>query len=206
MNQSGAIDDGPWAACWCCGLVQTVPALSPEQSAYCPRCDTLIAPRSRAHQSTHATAAFALAALMIYFPGILLPMLKIQKLGSTVQDSLLTGVASLMQDGHYFVGGIVLVFSLIVPPIKLFALLLLSLASDYVQERHRAATYHLVELLGRWGMLDVMVVAVLVAYVKLGDTVTISPGPGLIAFATSVILSLIASMCFPPHALWSEEQ
>jgi uncharacterized paraquat-inducible protein A len=206
MNQAGAVDDGPWAACWCCGLVQTVPPLAPEQSAHCPRCDTLIAPRSRAHQSTHATAAFALAALIIYFPAILLPMLRIQKLGTTVQDSLLTGVATLLQDGHYFVGGIVLVFSLIVPPIKLFALLLLSLASEYVHERHRAITYHLVELLGRWGMLDVMVVAVLIAYVKLGDTVTISPGPGLAAFAISVILSLIASMCFPPHALWSEEQ
>ena len=205
MDQVPVIDDGPWSACWCCGLVQTVPPISPEQSAYCPRCDTLIAPRSRAHQSTHATAAFALAALILYFPSILLPMLRIQKLGSTVENSLLTGVASLLQDGHYLVGGIVLVFSLVVPPIKLFALLVLSLASRYVEERHRAITYHLVELLGRWGMLDVMVVAVLVAYVKLGDTVTISPGPGLTAFALSVILSLVASMCFPPHALWSEE-
>jgi len=199
------IDDGPWAACWCCGLVQIVPSLATEQSAYCPRCDTIVAPRSRAHQSTHATAAFALAALLLYFPAILLPMLRIQKLGSTVEDSLLSGVATLLHAGHYFVGGIVLVFSLIVPPIKLFALLILSLASEYVEQRHRAVTYHLVELLGRWGMLDVMVVAVLVAYVKLGDTVTISPGPGLTAFAASVILSLIASMCFPPHALWSED-
>src|SRR5262249_23644954 len=129
----------------------------------------------------------------------------IEKLGSTVQDSLLSGVATLLHDGHYFVGGIVLVFSLIVPPIKLFTLLMLSLAREYVEQRHRAVTYQFVELLGRWGMLDVMVVAVLVAYVKLGDTVTISPGPGLTAFATSVILSLVASMCFPPHALWSED-
>src|SRR5262245_52860887 len=144
MEPRQAIDDGPWAACWCCGLVQTVPPLASEQSAYCPRCDTIIAPRSRAHQSTHATAAFSLAALVLYFPAILLPMLRIQKLGSTIEDSLLTGVATLLQDGHYFVGGIVLVFSLIVPPIKLFALLLLSLASDYVEERHRAITYHLV--------------------------------------------------------------
>jgi uncharacterized paraquat-inducible protein A len=204
MSGNRTIDDGPWAACWCCGLVQAVPSLAPEQSAYCPRCETLVAPAARAHQSTQATAAFALAALVLYFPAILLPMLRIEKLGSTVEDSLLSGIATLMQDGHYFVGGIVLVFSLIVPPIKLFALLLLSLASDWVHERHRAITYHVVELLGRWGMLDVMVVAVLVAYVKLGDTVTISPGPGLAAFATSVILSLIASMCFPPHALWSE--
>lgn len=206
MRNDLADADGPWAACWCCGLVQTVPPLAADRSAYCPRCDTLVAPRSQAHQSTHATAAFAMAALLIYFPAILLPMLKIQKLGHSTEDSLITGVVALMHDGHYFVGMIVLVFSLVVPPLKLAALLMLSLGGNNVHQHHRATTYHFVELLGRWGMLDVMVVAVLVAYVKLGDTVTISPGPGLIAFAFSVVLSLVASMCFPPHALWSEEE
>ena len=206
MNSEVAVDDGPWAACWCCGLVQTVPPLTPEVSAYCPRCETLVAPRSRAHQSTQATAAFALAALLLYFPAILLPMLRIQKLGHSTEDSIIAGTISLLQDGHLFVGMIVLVFSLIVPPLKLAALLLLSLGGEFAHRKHRASTYHMVELLGRWGMLDVMVVAILVAYVKLGDTVSVSPGPGLIAFAASVVLSLIASMCFPPHTLWSEEE
>ena len=71
-----------------------------------------------------------------------------------------------------------------------------------MRHRHRALMYHLVELLGRWGMLDVLLVAVMIAYVKLGDLITIQPGPGLQAFIIMVLLSLLASLCFNPRLMW----
>lgn len=206
MEPRSELAESHTAACWCCGLVQSFPMLAENQRAHCPRCESLVAPRRAAHQSTEATAALALAALFLYPLAILLPIMKIEQLGHATEDSILTGVGALMHAGHWFVGMVVLVFSLIVPPTKLAALLFLSLASHTVRAKHRAVTYHFVEVLGRWGMLDVMVVAVLVAYVKLGDVVHITPGPGLMAFAACVLLSLLASVCFPPHALWSEEE
>ena len=75
-----------------------------------------------------------------------------------------------------------------------------------LRHHHRALTYHLIEWTGRWGMLDVLLVAVLVALVKLGDLMQISAGPGATAFATVVILSLLASACFDPHSLWSSDE
>ena len=63
----------------------------------------------------------------------------------------------------------------------------------------------MIEFIGRWGMVDVLLVAVLVAVVKLGDLVEVTPGPGVVVFGGVVILSLIASAMFDPHAIWEEE-
>jgi len=67
-------------------------------------------------------------------------------------------------------------------------------------------TYRLVEWTGRWGMLDVLLVAILVAVLKLGDLMTVSAGPGLLAFTACVTLSLFAAASFDPHGLWDTEQ
>ena len=74
-----------------------------------------------------------------------------------------------------------------------------------MRHHHRALTYQLVELTGRWGMLDVLRVALLVAVLKLGDFVEVSAGPGALAFGTCVVLSLLASASFDPHSLWESE-
>ncbi len=148
--------------------------------------------------------AAALAALILYVPAITLPMLRLERLGQVREDNLLSGIVSLLSAGHLFVGLVVLVFSVIVPPLKLITLLVLGLGGAGFAARHQAAAYRLVELVGRWGMLDVMLVAVLVAFVKLGNLAEIQAGPGLLAFALCVLSSLVASVCFDPHDLWRE--
>jgi paraquat-inducible protein A len=74
-----------------------------------------------------------------------------------------------------------------------------------MRREHLARTWRAVELVGRWGMLDVLLAAVLVAILKLGDLVTVEVGPGLFAFTACVGLSLLASAFFDPHALWETE-
>jgi uncharacterized paraquat-inducible protein A len=71
--------------------------------------------------------------------------------------------------------------------------------------KHRAWTYHLVEWTGRWGMLDVLLVAILVAALKVGDLVEVHAGPAALAFTCCVVLSLLAAACFDPHSLWDTE-
>ena len=192
-------------ACHCCGLVHRVPTLPANHGLICSRCQTRIFSPARQARSSSRTAAIAAAALILYFPAILLPILQVEKLGHFYHDSLVSGVFSLLTAGQWFVGLVVLVFSIVLPPAKLLALFVLSTGGMFLQYRHRAQTYHLVELLGRWGMLDVLLVAILVAFVKLGDLIEITPGPGLLAFALCVLLSLCASVCFDPHCLWQEE-
>ncbi|MEZ5593922.1 MAG: paraquat-inducible protein A [Gammaproteobacteria bacterium] len=143
----------------------------------------------------------ALVALIFYLPAMTLPMLRVERLGHIREDSLLGGIDSLLTQGYWLVGLVVLLFSVLLPPLKLFALFWLTRPA-FLAHPHRAIMYRWVEHLGRWGMLDVLLVAILVAFVKLGNLVTISAGPGLTAFVLLVLFSLLASLWFDPRAMW----
>jgi len=186
--------------CRACGLVQALPPVPPGQEAICRRCRTPF-PRCRPVLNRLA-AGTASAALALYLPAVSLPLLRVEKLGHLKEDSLLSGVAGLYTEGYWTVALVVLLFSVVLPPLKLLALSLLADGRWLRAHRSRAALYRAVEALGRWGMLDVMLVAILVAYIKLGDLVSISAGPGLLAFTAMVLLSLLASLLFHPHCLW----
>jgi len=97
---------------------------------------------------------------------------------------------------------VVFLASVVLPACKLVGLLVLDLAADRLRPHLRARTWGAIELTGRWGMLDVLLVAVLVAVLKLGDLVTVHPGPGALAFTLMVVLSLVAAMSFDPHSLY----
>lgn len=188
------------ASCHCCGLVQKLPPLSTKQKAVCCRCATPLTHTTPSRN--HWVVALSVSALAFYVPAMLLPMLRIEQLGHRHEDSLLSGLVAMFSQGYWLVGTVVLVFSVLLPPLKLLTLLILANKIMLTHHRQRALMYRAVELLGRWGMLDVMLVAILVAFVKLGNLVNIQAGLGLIAFTVLVLLSLLASLVFNPHLLW----
>ncbi len=197
----------PWGrlrACHCCGLVHVVPGLSKFEQAECIRCGSVV-DSGRRDGVTSAARCFAAAmgGLVLYFPAILLPILEIERLGHHHKASLLGGTLDLIWNGNLFVGTIVLVFSIILPLIKLLALLELSYIG-ITKRQHRAWTYRVVEWAGRWSMMDVLLLALLVTLVKLGDIVTFYLGPAVVAFVMCVVMSMIASIAFDPHAIWEE--
>lgn len=186
-------------ACPHCGLVQRLPAEALPTRCTCARC--AVALEVWWHDPRLATA-LALTSLILFIPAILLPMMRLETLGHATEASILDGVTHMLGHGEIFVGLVILIFSLILPPLKLLALLLVS--TRILPAGGRARVSRWVEVLGRWGMLDVLVVAVLIAFFKLGDTVQIRPGPGLFLFAACVLLSLLASSCLHPPSLWEE--
>ncbi len=191
-------------ACHCCGLVQRVPALAREEQAACARCNCVVDSGKRNGQQSSARCfAAALAALILYLPAVLLPILEIEKLGHHHTTSLLGGTLDLLLHGSWFVGCIVLLFSIVLPLVKLLALLELSWIG-LTHRQHRAWTYRLVELAGRWSMMDVLLLALLVTMVKLGDLVSFRLGPAVLAFVLCVVMSMVASIMFDPHAIWEE--
>ncbi|RMF43969.1 MAG: paraquat-inducible protein A [Planctomycetota bacterium] len=191
-------------ACHCCGLVQTVPPLAEGQIAQCARCGSRIDSARRSGRLSAARClAAAVGALILYFPAMLLPILEIEKLGHRHVSSLLGGTIDLISHGNLFVGLIVLAFSIVLPLVKLVALIELSYTA-IAQRQHRAWTYRLVEWSGRWSMMDVLLLALLVTLVKLGDLVAFQLGPAVVAFVLCVALSMIASLVFDPHAIWEE--
>ena len=144
------------------------------------------------------TAAFALAAVMLYPLGILMPVVAMERFGYRQETSILGGISELLGSGRVILALIVLVCSVVVPLCKLAGLLVLASEHVPISSRGRDRVWRFLEITGRWGMLDVLLVAGLVAAVKLGDFVSIESGPGVYAFAGTVILSLLASASWDP--------
>lgn len=153
---------------------------------------------------TARVAATAIAALILFPPAITLPIMRIEEMGHATEASIWSGSLGLLRDGDYFVGGIVFLCSIVFPLLKLFGLLAITVGRHALARRARRVSWHIVDLTGRWGMLDVLLVSVVVAWVKVGDLVEITPGPAAVAFTSVVFLSLVASALFDPHALWEE--
>lgn len=191
--------------CRCCGLIQHVVDVNEGFEARCARCNAVIrtaaAPRSMAR-----AAAFALGALILYPAAMLLPVIEIERMGHTSSATIWSGVVDLIADGSILVGLIVLLCSIVIPLVKILATFLICSGEMFMHHRHRAMTYRWLEWIGRWGMLDVLLVALLVAVVKLGSWLQVHPGPGAAAFAGVVILSLLASAVYDPEAIWHEEE
>ncbi len=188
-------------ACHCCGQIHQVPLLAPNQSAVCTRCGAGFA--NSPALSASRTAAAAAAAFILYWPAILLPILHIEKFGHHYESSLLIGTIELLREGSWFVGLVVLLFSIVFPLIKILSLLELSLLS-LLHRQHKARTYRIMEFAGKWSMMDVMLLAFMVMLVKLGTVVEFHFGPAVWAFVLCVAMSMLASICFDPHTIWND--
>lgn len=189
-------------ACHCCGQIHRVPALSDAQVAFCTRCGTGI--QQLSGRSASRTAAAATAAFVLYWPAILLPILRIERFGHHHESSLLFGTIELLREGSWFVGTVVLLFSIVFPLIKIVLLLELSLLG-LLHRHHKARTYRIMEFVGKWSMMDVMLLAFMVMLVKLGTLVEFHFGPAVWAFVLCVAMSMLASICFDPHTIWDDQ-
>lgn len=144
-----------------------------------------------------------MAAFLLFWPAVLLPILEVERLGQSSTSSILGGTIELLHHGSWFVGTVVLVFSVVFPLTKIVLLLELSLL-EILHQKHKAWTLRLMEHLGKWSMMDVMLLAFLVMLVKLGNLVEFHLGPAVVAFVLCVAMSMIASLTFDPHAIWEE--
>jgi paraquat-inducible protein A len=190
-------------ACSCCGLIQHLPPIGRGQLLRCGRCHSRLAARRR---STTRTAALALSALMLYPAAISLPIMVVEQFGVSRPASVWSGGIGMIADGELLVGLVVLLASVVLPLLKLVGLFLLAGGGYGLRPSTKAWTWHVVEWTGRWGMLDVLLVAILVATIKLGALMQLHAGPGALAFTACVLLNLAASASFDPHSLWEAEQ
>ena len=193
-------------ACHCCGQVQELPDVEPKtQRLLCCRCETPFRPKIAAKKSASRTAAAALGAFILFWPAVLLPILEVEKLGNRSCSSILSGIIELVQHGSYFVGGIVFLFSILFPLTKIVMLFELS-CLRLLNQRRKVFALRLMEHLGKWSMMDVMLLAFLVMLVKLGDLVHFHLGPAVFAFVGCVAMSMLASISFEAHSIWDLQE
>ena len=195
--------EGPHAQCRVCRLVMKAPAEAPDASLGCPRCGATV--HRRKPDSLARTTAFLVAAVICYFPANLYPIMQSTSLGRAQEDTIVTGVVYLYQNGMWPLGTIVLIASVVVPIAKIVSLggLVVSVQRrSRWRPRDRAATFRIIELVGRWSMVDVYVVTILVALVHLGTLANVEVRFGAVFFAAVVVLTILAAESFDPRLIW----
>src|SRR2546423_2856754 len=199
---------GTVLACDPCGLVQRVEPLAPGTQAECFRCGSIISERHRPG-SLEITAALSLAALVLYVPANIYPILSMNFRGAYTQSTVWDGVVALVKANQWPIAIVVFLASMVVPLVKLSGLFFLVVSARWrLGRRLRSKTriYRFIDTIGPWAMLDVFLVAILVALVKFGQIATVIPGPGLIAFTAVVVLTMLASASFDPRLIWESRQ
>ena len=171
--------------------------------AICPRCASLIEiPESVKLQRVWATLV---AGIIMLFPANLLPISGVYLTGSLSQDTLMSGVMSFISMGSYFVAFVVFFASIFVPVSKILIMLYL-LASVHFKWRHsikwQMRLLHIIHFVGRWSMLDLFVLALMMSLVTRGQIINFTVGPAAFYFGAAVFLTMISTSQFDSRLIW----
>jgi paraquat-inducible protein A len=200
VTGSRAIDQDLTLCHACHGLTST-------KTKHCPRCHSVL--HARKPRSLQWTLALLATAIVLYIPANILPIMVTESLGQETYSTILGGVILLWSMGSYPVALVIFVASVLVPMVKMLAITWLCWSVHTKRPHHRRGRtrlYRLTEFIGRWSMVDVFVVAILVALIRMGKLMSVYPGSAALAFAGVVILTMLSAMHFDPRLLWDNEK
>jgi paraquat-inducible protein A len=186
-------------------VCHTCTALNPATSARCHRCDAPV--HVRIPNSIERTVALLIASVALYIPANVYPIMITEQQGNAIESTIIGGVIMLWGMGSYAVALIIFVASILVPMAKIFTLSALCVTVSRKQttsRKQRTIMYRITELIGKWSMVDVFVVAILVALIQITGIVVISPGGAALAFAAMVIVTMVAAEGFDPRLIWDQ--
>lgn len=174
------------------------------EEAGCPVCGTHA--RVRIKESVRRTWALIIAAAVLYIPANLLPVMDVSLLGESYKSTILEGVIEFYKADMFFICAVVFVASFVVPIFKMTVLfyLLVTMRHSRLTSLQKTRLYFIVELIGKWSMLDVYVVAVMAGLVNSGFVINITGGWGIVFFAAVVLLTMQASASFDPRLIWDK--
>lgn len=176
-------------------------------SQTCTRCGAIV--HARRPNSIIRTWALLITASILYIPANLLPIMTVSTLGQGSGDTIMSGVITLLKHGMVPIAAVVLIASILVPTFKLVGIGLLLYSVQRRQPlsaRQRILMYRFIEFIGRWSMLDIFVIAILVAVVNFGRIASVEANLGAVAFATVVILTMLAALTFDPRLIWDNTE
>ena len=171
----------------------------------CPRCMTPLHLRKK--DSIQRSWALLITAVMLYIPAMLFPVTTVYALGQVQASTLMGSVIHFIESGSWPIAIVIFVASIAVPILKIIGLSYLLISAQRKQNSNRVQLtklYRVVEFVGRWSMIDVFVVAILVALVQIGIFINIIPGLGIMAFTGVVVLTMFAAMQFDPRLIWDD--
>lgn len=177
--------------------------LIPLRQTRCTLCGEKV--HLRKPDSLSKSIAYLLTAILLFLPANLLPIMTTTSIVGSQSDTILSGVLHLWESKAYPIAVIVFVASFITPLFKMLSIAYLCFSCARQSQKHvlfRTKLYHFTELIGRWSMIDVFVVALLGALVKMGALATVEPRSGIVAFGIVVFLTMLSINCFDPRLIW----
>jgi paraquat-inducible protein A len=190
-------------SCHDCHLLSRMPNVTAHQAACCPRCGGEL--HQRKPNSIMRTWALVITGMVFYIPANLLPMTITSALGSTQADTIMSGVIYFIHSGSWEIALVIFVASIFVPFLKFIIIIYLLLSVQFKsikRPKDRTLLYRITEAVGRWSMVDIYVVTILIALVKLGVLANIEAGPAAIYFAAMVAITMLAAESFDPRLIW----
>lgn len=192
------------AVCKYCAHVIPLASAEEIKEVDCERCGQKTNPYQP--KSVAATLAFSLTALILYIPANLYPFMSMKLYGNHSSSTIWGGVVALSEDGSWAIAIVVLLASIVIPFIKLLILFYLSFSARKKENPiFKTKLYHIVEAVGRWSMLDIFILAILVTIMKLAPWTEVEPELGSYLFLGVVIFTMLASGQFDPKVLWADE-
>lgn len=174
--------------------------------ARCSRCGHEV--YYRKPKSLSMTWAMVLTGFVLFVLANVYPIMTVMYLGSQSTDTIMSGVIALIDMGMIGIAMIVFIASIAVPLLKLLALLILLVMVEKkisLNKHQSALAYRVVEVIGKWSMLDLFVVSILVTLVDLGGIASITAGTGATAFSAVVVVTMLAAHAFDPKLIWDLE-
>ncbi len=197
MSQAGKAAARSLASCHVCMK------LADADLGHCPRCHSAL--HLRKTDSLQRTLALLVTASILYIPANVLPIMYTESLGKVTASTIMGGVIVLIKLGSYPIAAVIFIASVCVPLGKLAIMYYLcwTVGSGRLgSERQRTVLYRITELIGKWSMIDVFVVAVLVALIQLKGLIVFEPGAAALSFAGVVIVTMFAAEGFDPRLMW----
>lgn len=188
--------------CVCCH------AILARNQRVCPRC--FERGDVRISKSLQWTFALLLTAMMLYVPANLLAVMRTLYMGGSSNSTILNGITYMWNDGDYPIAIIIFFASIIIPVLKIVTLFWLchfSIYSSCGKDNHcltMSRLYNSIELIGRWSMIDIFVVAVNATLIRNGELISVYPDTGAIFFAAVVIMTMVASKKYDPRLIWDK--
>ena len=190
-------------SCHACRLMQHLPPPLAHRRCRCFRCHEVLRPMVALRREQ--TLALTLGALILYIPANVLPFMTMTQGPNRDSYTIFQGIEELYSGGMFLVAGLVLTASIIIPGFKIAGLLFLVARGNAPRGRlARTRIFMFIEFIGRWSMLDVFLLSILITLAQLGALVSVTPEPGIIFFAAVVLTTIFAAMRFDARLIWQD--
>ncbi len=190
-----------------CHICDQVVRLSDMSAATCPRCHSTV--HYRKPDSMNRAWAFLISAFIMYIPANTEAIMVTGALGQKSSDTILSGILYFLAHGDWPLALVIFSASVLLPLLKMMViayLLIMVQRGHALRKKEKTRLYLIAEIMGRWSMVDVFVVAILAALIQMGELSSIKPGPAGMAFASMVILTMFSAMVFDPKLIWDQSE